>query len=199
MLDTLPEEVVERMKFLEEIDARDHENGEDGTARRERLRQVPPSIGRFLALMLMVAPEGQCIEIGTSAGYSATWLGLACQRVGRSLTTFELQKEKAAMAEDTFRLTGLTSVVDLVCGDARHFLDDHDDIAFCFLDAEKEAYEDCYELVVPKMVPGGILVADNAISHRSALRPVIDRALADPRVYAQVLPIGKGELVCRRM
>jgi predicted O-methyltransferase YrrM len=71
-------------------------------------------------------------------------------------------------------------------------------IGFCFLDAEKDVYLDCYEAVIPNLVPGGLLVADNATSHREALHPVIDRASADPRGDAVVVPIGRGELVCRR-
>ncbi len=47
------------------------------------------------------------------------------------------------------------------------------------------------------MVPGGILIADNAINHERTLRPMLERALADERVDALVVPIGKGELVCR--
>ena len=39
-------------------------------------------------------------------------------------------------------------------------------IAFCFLDAEKEIYGACYDLVIPRLVKGGLLVADNAINHR---------------------------------
>ena len=59
-------------------------------------------------------------------------------------------------------------------------------------------YADCYEAVVPNLVPGGLLVADNAINHAPTLQPMIDRALADERVDALVVPIGNGELVCRR-
>ena len=73
-----------------------------------------------------------------------------------------------------------------------------DNISFCFLDAEKELYADCYELVVPNLVPGGILVADNAISHAETLQPMLDRALSDERVDALIVPIGMGELVCRK-
>lgn len=69
-------------------------------------------------------------------------------------------------------------------------------IAFCFLDAEKEVYADCYELVVPKLVKGGIFVADNAINHRGTLASMLERALQDERVNGMVVPIGKGELVC---
>ena len=57
---------------------------------------------------------------------------------------------------------------------------------------------DLYEVLVPAMVPGGILVADNAINHQVTLRPMLDRALQDQRVDALIVPIGKGELVCRR-
>lgn len=55
-----------------------------------------------------------------------------------------------------------------------------------------------YDLVVPRLVPGGLLVADNTTSHAAALQPFIDRALADPRVDALVVPIGKGLLLCRK-
>ena len=73
------------------------------------------------------------------------------------------------------------------------------DIAFCFLDAEKEVYADCYTMIVPKLAPGGLLVADNATSHRATLQPLLDRALNDPRLDALIVPIGKGELVCRKI
>jgi len=48
------------------------------------------------------------------------------------------------------------------------------------------------------MVPGGLLVADNAINHAATLQPMLDRALSDIRVDAMVVPVGKGELVCRK-
>ncbi len=73
-----------------------------------------------------------------------------------------------------------------------------DRVGFCFLDAEKEAYGPCYGAVVPRLVPGGILVADNAINHHKTLQPMLDSTLADPRVDALIVPIDTGELVCRK-
>jgi len=171
----------------------------DGTPRFERLRQIPPETGRFLAVLAAGAPEGRYIEIGTSGGYSALWLALACRQGGRRLTTFEVLEDKARLARETFRLAGAEDVVELVVGDAREHLEGLEDIAFCFLDAEKEIYGDCYEAVVPNLVPGGILAADNAINHRETLQPMLDRALGDERVDARIVQIGKGELVCRKL
>lgn len=109
-----------------------------------------------------------------------------------SIHTFDLARE-------TFRLAGIEDVVDFIHGDALDYLDDCQDISFCFLDAEKEVYGDCYEKVIPNMVPGGLLIADNAINHEVTLRPMLDRALNDPRVDAMIVPIGKGELICRKL
>jgi predicted O-methyltransferase YrrM len=184
------------MRYLEAIDTQDRQ---DGTPMLQRMRQIPPETGRFLALMAVSAPQGAFVEIGTSAGYSTLWLALVCRETGRTITTFEVLEEKVALARETFRLAQVEDVVSLVAGDAREHLADCNDIAFCFLDAEKDVYADCYELVVPHLVPGGLLVADNAINHRETLQPMLDRALSDERVDAVIVPIGKGELVCRRV
>lgn len=196
MFHTIPASILERMQVLEQIDLRDRT---DGTSRLQRLRQVPAETGKFLALLAAGAPAGACLEIGTSAGYSTLWLALACQAAGRSLTTFEVLPEKAALARETFRLAGVEQVVRLVEGDARQFLSGYAGIAFCFLDAEKEVYAECYEAVIPELVPGGLLVADNAINHRETLQPMLERALSDERVDALIVPIGNGELLCRKL
>jgi caffeoyl-CoA O-methyltransferase len=195
MFHNIPDGIARRMTWLEDLNQRLKQEGRSAT---ERLRQIPPDTGRFLALLACSAPAGNWLEIGTSAGYSTLWLALACAEAGATVTTFEILEEKAELARETFELTGTDAVVNLVVGDARQHLDKCRDVAFCFLDADKDVYRDCYELVVPNMVKGGILVADNAISHRSVLQPMIDRALTDDRVDSLVLPLDRGELVCRK-
>lgn len=165
----------------------------------ERLRQIPPETGKFIAMLAACAPCGDYIEIGTSAGYSTLWLALACRMLQRKIKTFEILEAKAMLARETFRLAGVEDVVELVHGDALKYVDHCRNIAFCFLDAEKEIYAECYEKMVPNMISGGILVADNAINHEATLRPMLDRALCDNRVDAMIVPIGKGELICRKI
>ena len=187
--------MLDRMKHLEAVDARD---SVDGTPRVSRLRQITPDTGKFIALLAATAPEGRFIEIGTSAGYSTLWLALACRQIGRRITTFEIRDEKVHLARETFEKTGVGDVVNLVQADALAELPECKDIAFCFLDAEKEIYTECYDIVVPNLVPGGILVADNATNFEDILRPMLDSTLADNRVDALIVPIGKGELLCRK-
>jgi predicted O-methyltransferase YrrM len=195
MFQEIPEAVSRRMRELEAIDAIDRK---DGTPQSRRLRQIPPETGRFLALMAASAPPGALVEIGTSAGYSAMWIGLACRAAGRKLTTLEVDPKKVALARETLQVAQMTEAVEVVEGEARQVLLTMKDIAFCFLDAEKEIYGECYDLVVPRMTAGGILVADNAINSRDVLQPMLERALSDPRVDGVIVPIGKGVLMCRK-
>ena len=196
MFYNIPEAIKMRMEYLEELDKQDRL---DGTLRMNRLRQITPETGKFISILAASAPKGDFLEIGTSAGYSTLWIALACQINTNKLTTFEILKEKANLARETFRITNLEHIIELIEGDARDYLQDYKSISFCFLDAEKEVYEDCYDLLIPNMVKGGILVADNAINHYETLKPMLDKALADERVDALIVPIGKGELVCRKI
>ena len=196
MFHDLPDIIKKRMKFLEEIDSTDRN---DGTPRLERLRQILPETGKFLFILAASAPTGKFLEIGTSAGYSTLWIALACKTLGYKVTTFEILKEKAKLAEDTFKETNMEQHIELILGDARDFINNYKNIAFCFLDAEKEVYSECYDLIIPNMVKGGILIADNAINHYETLKPMLDNALTDDRVDALIVPIGKGELLCRKI
>ena len=195
MFDDIPQRVLERMGELERLDAGDRS---DGTARLARLRQITPQTGKFIALLAATAAAGRYLEIGTSAGYSTLWLALACRLVGRTLTTFEILGEKAELARQTLEMAAVSDVVELVHANALDRLANYSGVSFCFLDAEKEFYSDCYEVLVPNMVSGGILIADNAISHEETLRPMLEQALTDHRVDAIIVPVGKGELVCRK-
>ena len=196
MFHNISQTIMDRMKYLEDLDAGDRR---DGTPTSQRLRQIPAETGKFIALLAASAPKGTYLEIGTSAGYSTLWLALACREVGRKITTFEVVKEKAKLAKETFKLAGVEKVVELVIGDAREYLKNYKTVSFCFLDAEKEIYADCYEIIIPNMVSGGLLVADNAVSHKEILEPMLNRALNDKRVDALIVPIERGELVCRKL
>ena len=195
MFHAIPPPVLERMSFLEAQDVRERL---DGTPRVLRLRQIPRETGQLLALLASSAPAGAVLEVGTSAGYSSLWLSLACRQSERRLISFELSPAKALLAAETFRLAQVEPWIELINEDALLHLANYPQIAFCFLDAEKEIYSRCYDLIVPRLVPGGWLIADNVISHAEELKPMIQQTLSDQRVDAMIIPIGKGLLACRK-
>jgi predicted O-methyltransferase YrrM len=191
----IPEAVQVRMAALKERGVRDRA---DGTPRMQRLREVPLEVGRFLAILAAGAPEGRWVEIGTSAGYSTLWLALAARETGRRVTTFEILEWKVELARETFAVAEVEDVVELVHADVRAGLEDVDGVSFAFLDSEKEDYLELYELVVPKLVPGGLLVADNVADFHDEVQPMLERAEADERVDVVVVPFLTGQLLARR-
>ncbi|OLN26009.1 O-methyltransferase [Desulfovibrio sp. DV] len=187
--------MLARMAELEAIDAADRT---DGTPHGRRLRQIPPETGRYLAILAASAPAGQVVEVGTSAGYSALWLSLACRARGDGLTSIDRDPDKLALARQTLETTGTTDVVRLACGDALEILAGLDGVAFAFVDANRDVLPACLELLADRLVPGGLVAADNVISHAAEIPGVVEAFLADPRFDAVVVPIGSGVLTARR-
>ncbi len=195
MFHNIPKPILEQMAALEEQDAKDRI---DGTPMHKRLRQIPPETGQLLALLAASAPSGLCIELGTSAGYSGLWLSLAMTLRGGKLVTFELLPEKAELARKTFKKAKVENLIELVHGDARGHIAMYDEIAFCFMDTEKEMYIDLYDAVVPRLLPGGLLLADNLLSHADSLAGFLTHVQTDARMDSVVVPIGSGVLLGRK-
>jgi predicted O-methyltransferase YrrM len=194
MIDARARAVLDR---LEERDARERETG---TAREVRLRQVTPDVGRFLHNLVLAARPRTLIEIGASGGYSTIWTGTAARAVGGSLTTLEIDPVKVDLARQSLRDAGMDGAVTVVEGDAFQYMRGRSEpVDFVFLDAEKEDYLAFLGLIIPVLPPGGILVADNLTSHEADLRGFREAALADPRLSAVVVPIGRGELFAVRL
>ena len=198
MFHDIPAVILARMNYLENRD-REEMSSQVNIKHFDKLRQIPPETGQFISLLAASSPKGQWIEIGTSAGYSTLWLALACKWLKNKITTFELDHQKIALAKETFASAQVEQYVELIQGDVFDYLPSYKDVSLCFLDTEKELYADCYDIVIPNMVPGGILLADNVMSHQTDLQPMIDRALGDKRVDSLVVPIGQGILLCKKL
>lgn len=181
---------------LQRLEAQDSLERQTGAPRSIRLRQVAPEVGRFLYVLVLACRPRRIVEIGASGGYSAIWMGAAARAIGASVRTLEVDPAKVTLARENLRQAGLQGVVTVVPGDAFAYLRNRPEpFDFVFLDAEKEDYLAFYELAVPLLPAGGVLVADNLTSHEQELAPFRDRVMADHRVSAVVVPIGRGELL----
>lgn len=188
--------MVECMRRLQSLDA---EQRKQGVPTVDRLCAVSPETGRFLALLAATVPSGALLEIGTSGGYSTLWLALAARVRGQCVQSFERSAAKLSIARDTFARSDVTDIINVTEGDVRNFLPDCRAVAFCFIDHEKSQYIECYEMLMPNLVAGAIIAADNIHSHEEALAPFVDHVIADSRVDAVVIPIGKGVLLVRKI
>ncbi len=134
----------------------------DDILENESYRNVPPNDGRLLRLLTESMNAQTVVEIGTSTGYSGIWFGLALQKTGGKLITFEIDKNRAATARKNFKEAGMADRITLVEGDAHEKVNDlKDPIDILFLDADKQGYIDYLNKLLPLIRPGGLVVAHN--------------------------------------
>jgi len=144
--------------------------------RRGGNMNVPIEDGRLLRLLAESIGAKHVVEIGTSNGYSGIWQALALKATGGRLTTFEIDAGRAAMARQNFKRAGVDDIITLVEGDAHEkVVDVAGPIDMVFIDADKEGYLDYLNKLLPKVRPGGLIVAHN-----------ITPGMADPEYVAAI-------------
>ena len=172
-----------------------------GTAApRRRMLNITRDTGEFLAVLVRAAAARRVLEIGTSNGYSTLWLAEAVSGIGGAVTTVERADDKIELARRNFARAGLASVITLVHADAGPFLHTVADDAYgmVFLDCERKEYAGWWPDLRRIVRPGGLLIADNATSHRAELSPLVDLLGADSEFVTCLVPIGKGELLAAK-
>jgi predicted O-methyltransferase YrrM len=158
-----------------------------------RSRQISPTTGRFL--FALVAPKTGCsvLEIGGSRGYSTIWLAAAARMLGGSVVSLEIEPVRCEAWRRNVAEAGLVEWATLVEGDARETLRDVDDVFdVVFLDAEKEDYEQLFQLARDKLEPGAVVVADNVLSHERWLGDYSRARQADPTLCSVTVPLDRG-------
>ena len=118
--------------------------------------------GRMLRIFAELANTKKAIELGTSTGYSAIWIALALRRTGGRLTTFEIDRARAATAAANFKRAGVDGLIDIVVGDAHKEAGKvSGPLDFVFSDADKEGYLTYFRVLAPKLRTGGLFISDN--------------------------------------
>jgi predicted O-methyltransferase YrrM len=186
----LDEQVTAVLRRLEQEDA---DERAAGVARELRARSVAPTTGRFL--FSLVAPQTDCevLEIGGSRGYSSIWLAAGVRYLGGRLVSLEADPAKCEAWRANIAEAGLEEWAELIEGDARETLPRIDDVFdVVFLDAEKEDYEDLFQLARQKLEPAAVVVADNVLSHEDALGAYSRARQEDPTLVSVTLPLDRG-------
>jgi caffeoyl-CoA O-methyltransferase len=186
----LDEQVRAVLERLEREDA-------DERARRlppaERARQVARTTGQFL--FALVSPQADCevLEIGGSRGYSTVWLTAGVRTLGGRVLSLESDPAKAEAWRRNIADAGLEDWAELVEGNAFETLARIDDVFdVVFLDAEKDDYERLFALARGKLEPGGLVIADNVLSHPDPLAQYAAARQADPSLSSVTVPLDRG-------
>jgi caffeoyl-CoA O-methyltransferase len=173
--------------------------------------QVPHEQARFLTLITRITGARRVVEVGTFTGYSTLALAEGLSPGGR-VVTCDISEEWTAIAREAWQAAGVTDRIDLRLGpaaDTLAALPYEAEIDLAFLDADKGGYRTYWDELVPRMRPGGLLLADNVLYGGDAARPdATGNALAirefnahvraDTRVESVLLTIADGLTLARK-
>ena len=167
--------------------------------------QVAPEQGLLLTLLTRAIGARRAVEVGTFTGYSALCIARGLAEGGR-LTCCDLSEEWTDIGRRHWQAAGVADRIDLVIGPAAETLAGLEDepVDLCFVDADKEGYATYWDLLVPRVRPGGVLLVDNVLWGGRVLDPGLDdpdtlairafneKVAADERVQAVLLPVADG-------
>ncbi len=182
----------------------------EATYARMRLPQMlsGPLVGQTLKTLTALSGGRLAVEVGTFTGYASSWIAEGLTTSGR-LITCDVDSECTALGQEAWNKMGQSEQIELRLGPALETLKDLDDpIDFIFIDADKANYGNYYDLLLPKLRPGGVMVADNVLWSGGVLNPKepSDHALAafnekvagDDRVEQVILSVRDGLNVIRK-
>ena len=124
--------------------------------------------GRFLRVLVGAIGAKQVLEIGAASGYSAIWIGMGLRQTGGRLVTIEYDPLRAKEAAANVQRAGLSDIVQVIAGDAfKEVPKVSGQFDLVFLDAWKPDYKKFFEMVFPRVTPGGLFLAHNVINKKN--------------------------------
>jgi caffeoyl-CoA O-methyltransferase len=184
---------------------------EHETAQRPEAEMMStPDEAALITMLARLTGARRALEVGTFTGYGAVAIarGLAD---GGTLTCLELDEGYAAIARRNVEAAGIADRVEIRVGpaaDALRAMPEAPTFDLVYLDADKTRYPEYYELIVPRLVTGGLLLIDNVLLRGRVIDPqdersriidaLNDRVTADERVDSVMTLVADGLTLARR-
>ena len=179
--------------LLADMEANDAAARETEDDKWIRPRSLHRDSARFLNMLAKAVNARAILEVGTSVGYSTVHLALAARDTGGHVTTVELLPAKYEAAKANLERGELTPFVTQIMGDALEVVPTLSITwDMVFVDPEKELYEPLWPLFRDSVCVGGVVIADNLLSHANDLSGYVRAVRDDGRFETVTVPIGLG-------
>lgn len=174
--------------------------------------QIGPDQGAFMTMLARLMGAERAVEVGTFTGYSAICIARGLAAGGR-MVCCDVSLEWTSVARAYWKRAGVADMIDLRLGPAAQTLRDlpaGTTFDYAFIDADKTGYVQYWDLIIPLLRPGGLILADNTLSHGrvvdlrvqeesvQGIRRFNGHVRADSRVDAVLLPVGDGLTIARK-
>ena len=163
-----------------------------------------PEDALTLRILVEASKAKRGVEVGSATGFGAIIMGIGFERNGGRLDTIDIDPKMVTASRENVRKMGLEKVVTVIEGDALKVLPTIEgDVDFVFIDALKQDYGKYFKLISPRLKPGAVVVADNAIQSASAMKDFLDFMRTSPEWEMVIVQASKekndGMAVCYKV
>ena len=176
---------------------------------QDRMLAITKETGELFNMILHIKKAKTVLEIGTSTGYSTIWCAEAIKNQSGKIITIEQNISKIKRAKDNFRKANLDNFITILEGTAMQILTELKSrkeydryFDFVLIDADKENVIEYFDLILPMVSIGGIIVTDNMLypeKYQESMKKLSEHIKKHPNLKTITSPIGNGEEITLKM
>ena len=172
-------------------------------APQDRMLAITKETGELLNMILRLKNAKNALEIGMSVGYSTIWCAEAIYEQSGQIITIEQNPNKIKRAKENFQKAGVTNVITIKKGLAMQILlelslrkEYKNFFDFVLIDADKENILEYFDLILPMVSVGGVIITDNMLypeKYKQDMKFFSDYLRKNPKLRTATISIGNGE------
>jgi predicted O-methyltransferase YrrM len=179
--------------LLSEIETHGRENDARASERTRMMLNLEPATAQLVSILVRASGVSRALEFGTSNAYSTIWLAWSMAAAGGRIVSIDRNPDKHVLARENLRRAGFLDRVELWTGDvldiARQLAGPFD---LLFLDADRTKFPEVLHLLLPKLTPRALVIADNVLSHPEEIAEYLKLIGSLTEFQHTTVPVGKG-------
>jgi predicted O-methyltransferase YrrM len=180
-------------KFLGQLEEQGQMHDARELEHSRKMLNLEPDTAEIVSILARSSGAKRVLEIGTSNGYSTIWLAASVGPDGGRIISIERSREKQAMARENLVKAGFLEYVDLRLGDATEVVKTlPGPFDFVFFDGDRTSAPGQLAVILTKLAPRALILADNVLSHPDQIAGYISMVKSLPQLQHVVIPVGKG-------
>ncbi len=186
-----------------EIQSTLEKSKKDDIPHEDRMLAITKETGELLNMILRLKNAKNMLEVGMSTGYSTIWCAEVISEQSGKIITIEQNPSKIKRARENFQNAGVTDTIIIKEGLAMQILSElslqkkySNFFDFVLIDADKENIIEYFDLILPMVAIGGVIVTDNMLypeRFREEMKRFSDYLKENPKLHTITSPIGNGE------
>jgi predicted O-methyltransferase YrrM len=187
------------VELLEELAESGRANDARATERAGMMLNLEPASAQLLSILVRASGVTRALEFGTSNAYSTIWLAWSLAPAGGRIVSIDRNPDKHTLARENLCRAGFLDRVELRTGDASEVVRQlPGPFDLLFLDADRRKFPELMHLLLPKLTPRALVVADNVHSHPEEIAEYLKLISSLPDFQHTIVPVGKGLSIAYR-